>query len=143
MTDVNEAWTYQVSPKLPDGTLVNIRGKEPFGFKKALEDVALLAPDIAATIAALTGTATLAKAGVTGTSAPQEPQASNGFGTQPAQPPAQPQAPAPQCQHGTRTHRKGNGSRGEWQAFFCPTEKGTVGQCDPLWLKKGEPGWVY
>lgn len=53
-------------------------------------------------------------------------------------------APAPvkpMCTHGPRTGRSGSGPKGEWRAYFCPTAKGTPGQCDPQWLKKGSPEW--
>jgi hypothetical protein len=54
-------------------------------------------------------------------------------------------APAPggqQCMHGTRKHSKGTSARGEWQALFCPQPKGQS-QCPAVWLKTGEPGWVW
>ena len=38
------------------------------------------------------------------------------------------------CQHGPRTYREGNGAKGFWSAYFCPSPKGTVDQCDPLWI---------
>lgn len=43
--------------------------------------------------------------------------------------------PAPQCAHGAMTHRSGNKNGREWNAYFCPTPKGTPGQCDPQWVK--------
>ena len=46
---------------------------------------------------------------------------------------ATPQAPT--CHHGVRTHRTGEGSRGEWAAWFCPSPKGTPDQCDPIWSR--------
>lgn len=62
--------------------------------------------------------------------------------------PATPQqgwgAPAPvkpMCTHGPRTGRSGHGAKGEWRAYFCPTAKGTPGQCEPEWVKKGSPQW--
>jgi hypothetical protein len=61
--------------------------------------------------------------------------------------PQQPQqaAPAPagqNCVHGPRKHSKGTSARGEWQALFCAQPKGQ-GQCPAVWLKTGEPGWVW
>lgn len=38
------------------------------------------------------------------------------------------------CQHGARTYREGNGARGFWSAYFCPSPKGTPGQCEPMWV---------
>ena len=48
----------------------------------------------------------------------------------------QAEAPGPQCQHGERVHRTGNGAKGPWGAWFCPTPKGTPDQCAPIWDKK-------
>jgi hypothetical protein len=59
--------------------------------------------------------------------------------------PAQQQAPAatggPACVHGARKHAKGISAKGPWQAYFCTQPKGS--QCDAIWIKQGEPGWVY
>lgn len=45
------------------------------------------------------------------------------------------QPPAPSCIHGQRTYRSGTGRKGAWQAWMCPTPKGTPGQCEPEWIK--------
>lgn len=39
------------------------------------------------------------------------------------------------CQHGERTYRNGQGAKGPWAAWFCPSPKGTPGQCEPLWVR--------
>lgn len=52
-----------------------------------------------------------------------------------------PAAVKPMCAHGPRTGRSGHGAKGEWRAYFCPTAKGTPGQCEPHWVKKGTPEW--
>lgn len=62
----------------------------------------------------------------------------------------QPAAPAPtfasaaipSCQHGPRTARGGVGAKGPWKAWFCPTPKGTPGQCDAVWVQKNTPEWA-
>jgi hypothetical protein len=36
------------------------------------------------------------------------------------------------CAHGERVYRSGTSAKGPWEAMFCPTEKGTPGQCAPL-----------
>ena len=41
---------------------------------------------------------------------------------------------APTCVHGPRTYRTGTSTRGPWAAWFCPTPKGTPGQCEPAWV---------
>ncbi len=54
-----------------------------------------------------------------------------------------PQAPAgpvggsnPTCIHGARVFKQGNGSKGPWQAWMCPTKQGTPDQCKPDWITK-------
>ena len=38
------------------------------------------------------------------------------------------------CIHGDRTWRTGKNKEGKsWGGFFCPTPKGTQGQCGPIW----------
>lgn len=55
-------------------------------------------------------------------------------------------APAPttddkSCSHGVMIKRTGNGAKGEWRAFFCPTPKDTPGQCTPIFAKRGTAEW--
>ena len=59
----------------------------------------------------------------------------------PAAPSTASQVGARMCQHGAMIGRKGNGAKGEWKGLFCPTPKGTVGQCDPVWLNRSMPEW--
>lgn len=48
----------------------------------------------------------------------------------------------PSCQHGQRVGREGNGAKGPWRAYFCPTPKGTPDQCDPIWVdRKDDSAW--
>jgi len=46
------------------------------------------------------------------------------------------------CNHGPMIGRKGNGQKGEWKGLFCPTPKGTAGQCEPVWLNRSMPEWA-
>lgn len=45
------------------------------------------------------------------------------------------------CAHGVMVKRTGSSAKGEWRAFFCPTPKGTDGQCSPVFAKRGTPEW--
>jgi predicted RNase H-like HicB family nuclease len=45
------------------------------------------------------------------------------------------------CSHGPMIGRKGNGAKGEWKGYFCPTPKGTPDQCQPQWLTKKDVAW--
>lgn len=40
--------------------------------------------------------------------------------------------PAAQCVHGAMVARSGNKNGRDWSGYFCPTPKGTVGQCAPV-----------
>lgn len=41
-----------------------------------------------------------------------------------------------QCSHGEMTFRSGvSGSGKAWKGFFCPTPKGTAGQCEPEFIR--------
>lgn len=42
----------------------------------------------------------------------------------------------PRCTHGDMVRREGTSAKGPWGAFFCPTPKGTPGQCDPIFDKR-------
>ncbi|TDB90934.1 hypothetical protein E1264_03770 [Actinomadura sp. KC216] len=39
------------------------------------------------------------------------------------------------CQHGEMVFRSGTNAKGTWKGFFCPTPKGTEGQCKPTFIK--------
>ena len=43
------------------------------------------------------------------------------------------------CSHGAMVKRTGVGAKGEWRAWFCPTPKGTEGQCAPAFANRGNP----
>lgn len=45
------------------------------------------------------------------------------------------QVQAPTCPHGVRKFGSGVGAKGPWAAYFCPSPKGTPGQCAPEWQK--------
>jgi hypothetical protein len=45
------------------------------------------------------------------------------------------------CKHGEMSKRTGAGAKGPWKAFMCPSPKGTVDQCEPVWIRRHEPEW--
>lgn len=51
-------------------------------------------------------------------------------------------AGAMSCVHGAMSAKKGNGAKGEWRGWFCPTPKGTADQCKPQFVTKGSNEWV-
>lgn len=62
----------------------------------------------------------------------------------PKAPPVQASAPSGAdkvCIHGTMIKRTGNGAKGEWRAFMCPTPKGTADQCKAIFANRNTPEW--
>lgn len=57
----------------------------------------------------------------------------------PVAPPATASAGDRTCSHGVMVKRTGQGAKGEWRAWFCPTPKGTEGQCQPQFANKKNP----
>ena len=45
------------------------------------------------------------------------------------------------CKHGIMSKRTGQGAKGPWKAYMCPSAKGTPDQCEPVWLRRGEAEW--
>lgn len=43
-----------------------------------------------------------------------------------------------QCPHGWMQLKSGNGAKGPWSAYMCPTPKGTPDQCKPVDAKTGK-----
>lgn len=64
------------------------------------------------------------------------------IGSGPVAPPSMGSFPAPTCHHGPKKHKSGQGAKGPWQAWMCPSAKGTPDQCQPMWIKRGEVGWA-
>lgn len=57
----------------------------------------------------------------------------------PVAPPATASAGDRTCSHGVMVKRTANGAKGEWRGWFCPTPKGTAGQCQPQFANKKNP----
>jgi hypothetical protein len=49
---------------------------------------------------------------------------------------------APVCKHGQMTGRSGQGAKGPWKAWMCPSPKGTADQCEPQWVRRDTPDWA-
>lgn len=72
--------------------------------------------------------------GGSGGSGVRQGQGGNRAGGQNAKPATPPGVAAKSCSHGEMVYRTGNGAKGPWQAFFCPTPKGTPNQCAAVFL---------
>jgi hypothetical protein len=117
--------------KTSKGTIITIRGDEWDTFTSRVSDA--VAGNVATVIGALEDV-------INPMSVAEIAQSVGGTVT--AINVAAPNTPSPSCKHGTRKHKGGQGAKGPWQAWMCPSAKGTPDQCEPLWIKRGEPGWV-
>lgn len=117
--------------KTSKGTIITIRGDEWDIFTKRVSDA--VAGNVATVVGALEDV-------INPMSVADIAQAVGGTVT--AINVAAPSTPSPSCKHGTRKHKGGQGAKGPWQAWMCPSAKGTPDQCEPIWIKRGEPGWV-
>lgn len=142
-----ETTVLQVNFKTAGDSLINVYAATPEQFDAALDFLATRIGKIAEVESSAKGAAVLAQAmQVTEVQqapppAAPAPPTSGGWG---APAPAQQtygQPTVPVCVHGVRKAVKGNGAKGEWRAYMCPTPKGTPNQCDPVWLKQGSPEW--
>lgn len=132
----------QVNFKTGSGTLINVYGSDEQAFDLGLAILHDRIATIVQTEQALNGATAVAN--VVPLHPQQPPAVAPAVPTPPpvvAPAPAFQQAATPTCVHGPLTARKGNGAKGEWRAWMCPSPKGTPGQCQPNWLRKGTPEW--
>lgn len=148
MTEKN----YVVNVKTSKGTIVTARGDSA---EELINNINALvsegASDAIATLEqVLTGTPSVPPsynavdavvASLGGTVVSETP--TSGFAPVPPPPSAVAPTAAGQvaCSHGAMIGRKGNGAKGEWKGYFCPTPKGTADQCPPQWLTKKDYAW--
>ena len=132
---------FVVNVKSRIGTIVTVRGNDFADLKKNINeavtgDVDKLVGAIEEAILGDGANAAYASQALGGTVI----STSNSFA--PVTPPSV-SGPAPSCQHGTLVHKSGTGTKGPWQAWMCPLPKERKAeQCQPQWIRKGQPGWV-
>lgn len=137
----------QVNLKTPSGTLLNVYGKDEQSIDLGLALLHDRIPMIVELEQTLNGASTVAQVMPLHPQQPVAPVAVPAAPAAVATPvPPQPapsftQATTPSCQHGPKTARSGNGAKGPWRAWMCPAPKGTPGQCEPIWVRKGTPEW--
>ena len=132
---------FQVSSKLPDGRIFVVAADTYEAFEKALGNVVGIedAQSLLTTMAgSLMGAAT---------SLPQAAgMLAQGLGAIPVNAPTQTFTPsgAPTskvCKHGEMSKRTGQGAKGPWKAYMCPSPKGTPDQCEPIWVRRNDADW--
>lgn len=130
--------------KSPLGALHNAYGHDEQSYDLALAILEDRVARLAALEQQLQGAGQVAKSIPLAPAAvqpPAVPAAAPDWGAPPPPAASFQQAAIPQCQHGPRTPRSGNGAKGPWRAYMCPTPKGTPGQCEPDWVRRGTPEW--
>lgn len=160
---MSENWKIQVSPKLTDGTLINLRAETPEEADNILNWAINNAAKIGEAVQAVNAVSVVAQSfpGAQVVVQPPAPAATaqttgGGWsqqGTQQAPPAFVPQQgapqaapadegllPAPFCAHahlGPMVLRRGKPPK-RWVAYMCPTPQNTPGQCRPVDAKTGE-----
>ena len=109
----------QINYKLPDGTLVNVYAKDQAHLETLLTAVADTATLITATAASI-GANTTPAANVANMKVQLGAEEVKADKT---------------CKHGAMNFRSGANAKGKWQAWMCPSPKGTPDQCEPIWIR--------
>ena len=125
---MSEEWQFQVSPKLDDGTLVNVRGADAEEFVNNIELLRSSADVVVGAVQALREagreaglTATMDRAVAT---------------VQEVMPGAEQIAdPKYRCKHGPRVLKTSKpGAAKKWTAYFCGGPMGATDKCDTVFV---------
>lgn len=128
----DEPWTIQLNPKLPDGTLINIRGNAVNEVLEMLGALSANSGDMAESIKLITAAGAAVNAA--------HPQPATVPTTAPWTPPQGAAAPAasqpgaaPTCAHGPREFKQGVARSGKaWKGWSCTQPKGQ--DCPMQWI---------
>ena len=136
---MSENWKIQVSPKLSDGTLINLRAETPEEAEALFQWAFNKADAIAKTVGAFNGVNNVA-AGLGGQVVQQEtaPQASwSQQGSQQSAAPSPPPGGDHRCVHGPREYKDFTSKAGKHIKMWACTAKHLPReqQCDPEWVR--------
>ena len=134
---------FQVSSKLNDGRIFVVSSETYTGFCEALEQVVGVeeSQDVLKTMAiSLVGIPTSAVQAVANVTAAFGGNALIDHSAHPMGG-ANVGPTSKSCKHGQMTQRTGNGAKGPWKAYMCPSPKGTPDQCEPAWIRRNDPEW--
>lgn len=136
---------YVVNVKTAKGTIVTARGDSAEELAHNIGALSGVHEAILGLEAALTGghaTAVQQVASTMGATVISETPVEQAPSFAPVPPPTAPAGVGGKsCQHGPMVKRTGVGAKGEWRAFFCPTPKGTEGQCSPAFAQRNSAEW--
>ena len=133
---------FQVSSKLPDGRIFVVASETYVGFCEALESAVGIeeSQDVLKIMAqSLSGTPNNGvqavqnvSAAFTGAEVVHTAHPTNAGNLGPS---------SKTCSHGVMTKRTGAGAKGPWNAYMCPSPKGTPDQCEPVWVRRHDSEW--
>ena len=132
---------FQVSSKMPDGRIFVVAADTYEQFEESLSSVVGL-EDAQSLLTIMAGSLMGAA-----TSVPQAAgMLAQGLGATPVNAPTQTFTPSGSptskvCKHGEMSKRTGQGAKGPWKAYMCPSPKGTVDQCEPIWVRRNDADW--
>lgn len=115
----NQDTALQVNFKLPDGTLINLYGKDQAHLEALLTGVSDLTTLITATSAAL---------GVN-----QTPSANVAYAKVALS--AEEISDTKVCRHGNMSLKTGVSAKGPWKGWMCAAPKGAADKCDTIWIR--------
>jgi hypothetical protein len=135
---------FQVSSKLNDGRIFVVAGDTYTAFCEALESVVGVeeSQDVLKTMATSIYGGPQSASQAMDTLRSAFPNGQVDHTAHPTQTPTNTVGPEGKtCKHGVMSKRTGQGAKGPWKAYMCPSPKGTPDQCEPVWLRRGEPEW--
>lgn len=120
----SESTKFQINYKLQDGTLINLYAADVRELETGLTDLSMVAALITSTAESFRGS----------TPAPAV------YNPAPAVAPAAPQpqvveGQTPECKHGLMQFRSGNGAKGPWKGWMCPSPQGAPDKCRPIFVR--------
>ena len=135
---------FQVSSKLPDGRIFVVAGETYTDFCAALESAVGIeeSQDVLKVMAqSLVGAPTGAVQAVSNVR-DAFPNAQIDHTAHPTQTQGNTLGPeAKRCSHGIMTKRQGQGAKGPWKGYMCPSPKGTPDQCQPVFIRRNDAEW--
>jgi hypothetical protein len=135
---------FQVSSKLNDGRIFVVASETYAGFCEALEQAVGIeeSQELLKVMAqSLSGAPQSASQAVENIRSAY-PNAQVDHTAHPTQTVGNTLAPeAKRCSHGIMTKRQGQGAKGPWKGYMCPSPKGTPDQCEPVFIRRNDPEW--
>lgn len=145
---MSDDYKFQFSIKTPSGSMLNVRADDEAELSEGLDvagrqlvNVAGIEEIVAAMNNIYNGLSPQATIANAEAGAPPINSAGPAPAWAGAPQAAQQAAPAgggKMCQHGEMVFRTGGGGatgKREWKGYFCPTAKGTIGQCSPEFIR--------